>query len=126
MSDPPPPEVSPEPSEYPGRSPAFRRIMRAWGMEPGEGQKRVRELESQVSDVMKVTDEELVILYRLHIQDIAIEAEVARRNIDALVAFKNASATASNRLETLTKWLIVFTSAVVLLTVVLVVHDLTR
>lgn len=45
---------------------------------------------------------------------------------DALVEFKNEAATSSGRLEMLTRWLIVFTAAVVLLTVVLVVHDLTR
>ena len=46
--------------------------------------------------------------------------------IEVLVDFKEDSATASGRLETLTRWLIAFTCAVVLLTVVLVVHDLTR
>jgi hypothetical protein len=48
------------------------------------------------------------------------------QSVAALVEFKDEAAKASNRLETLTKWLIVFTCAVVLLTVVLVVHDLTR
>lgn len=143
MSDPPPPEVlrkEPARPDYRGRSDAFRRLMRAWGVEPIEGQQRVSGLESQVSDVMQVTDEELVILYRLHIQDIAIEAEVARRNIAALIAFKQESATASSRLQALTWWLMGFTGAaaaltcmvvvltfvLAVLTVVLVVHDLTR
>jgi hypothetical protein len=85
-----------------------------------------------VDDLMKVREDELVLLSQVRqvakvmIWQEAVAAEVARRNIAALVDFKNASATASSRLETLTKWLIVFTAAVVLLTVVLVVHDLTR
>ncbi len=126
-------------SDYPGRSPAFRRLMKSWGMSD-QGKQNVQLMESQASDVKKVTDEELVILSSLHVRDIAIEAEVARRTIDALrlnreavdrsttalVEFKQESATASRRLETLTRWLIAFTCAVVLLTVVLVVHDLTR
>jgi hypothetical protein len=70
----------------------------------------------------------------------AVAAEIARRSIDslklnrdaidrsttAMIEFKTEAATASSRLETLTRWLIVFTAAVVLLTVVVAVHDLTR
>lgn len=66
--------------------------------------------------------------------------EIGRRTIDALeltrdaitqstaalIEFKDEAATASSTLQTLTRWLIVFTCAVVLLTVVLVVHDLNR
>jgi len=141
-----PSNENPELAEYPGRSPAFGRIMRNWGMS-AEGNKQVHYMESQVSDIIQVSDEELVILHSLHVRDIGIEAEVARRdgvaairheaalreNLDAvnkntaaLVDFKTESATSSNRLETLTKGLIVFTAAVVLLTVVLAVHDLTH
>jgi hypothetical protein len=129
----------PELPEYPGRSLAFRRIMRTWGV-AGEGKERVHDTESQVRDVMEVTDEELVILARLHIRDIGTEAEVARRSIAALLDFKQNSAKAAKRLQRLTWGLIAFTAAlgcltaglVVLtfgllaLTMVLVVHDLTR
>ena len=62
----------------------------------------------------------------LSVSNEAIAAEVARRTTSAMVAFKEQSHTSSDRLETLTRWLIVFTAAVVLLTIVLVVHDLTR
>jgi hypothetical protein len=85
-----------------------------------------------VEHLMKVRDDELVALSqlrsvaRIEVTEEAIAAEIARRSIVALVDFKDAAGTASNRLETLTRWLIVFTCAVVLLTVVLVVHDLTR
>lgn len=129
-------DEEPEP-EYPGRSPAFRRLMKTWGMSD-QGKQNVRLMESQASDVREVTDEELVILDLLHVRDIAVVAEVARRTIDALrlnrgavdrstaalVEFKHESAIASGRLQTLTKWLIVFTITLAVLTVALVVHDL--
>jgi hypothetical protein len=81
---------------------------------------------------MKVRNDELVLLAqgrpaaRMSVHQEAVAAEVARRNVVALNDFKKQSQVASDRLETLTRWLILFTCAVVLLTVVLVVHDLTR
>jgi hypothetical protein len=101
--------------------------------------------------LMKVRDDELVLLAqarpvaKMSVYQEAIAAEIARRNVEAvirneealresrtaidkttaaLVEFKEASATASAHLEALTRWLIAFTAAVVLLTIVLVVHDL--
>lgn len=112
----------PELPEYPGHTAAFGRIMRLWGSDQG----RVRDMESQLDDVMKVSDEELVLLTALHIRDVGQDAEVARRTVAALIAFKKAAATASSRLETLTRWLIAFTVVLAFLTVVVVVHDLTR
>jgi hypothetical protein len=136
----------PEPRKYPGHTAAFGRIMDASGLaQAGNVVKAV-----DLGDLMQVRDDELVLLFRIGIDhrtiqynDVArrtVAVEVYRRiiealrasresidrNTGALVEFKQESATASGRLETLTRWLIVFTAAVVLLTVVLVVHDLTR
>jgi len=38
--------------DYPDRTPAFRRLMRDWGVS-GEGQKRVHEMESQATDAAR-------------------------------------------------------------------------
>jgi len=82
-----------------------------------------------IADVLKTSGEQIVTMASLaastvaHLERVYKETSALR---DALVQFKNQAATASGRLETLTRWLIAFTCAVVLLTVVLVVHDLTR
>jgi hypothetical protein len=134
----------PEPPKYPGHTAAFGRIMDASGLaQAGNVVKAV-----DLGDLMQVRDDELVLLFRIGIDhttvqynDVArrtVAVEVYRRIIEALrssresidrntaalVEFKQESATASGRLETLTRWLIVFTIAVVLLTVVVAVHDL--
>jgi hypothetical protein len=134
--------------KYPGHSAAFGEIVEQSGLQhPGNV---VRAVEPDIANLMKVRDAELVLLHRIGIDhhsspdlDVSrrtIDVEIARRSIEALrlnrdaivastaalVEFKQEAATASSRLETLTRWLIVFTCAVVLLTVVLVVHDLTR
>jgi hypothetical protein len=136
-------EDEPELPEFPGHTAAFGRIMRLQGAD----QSIVRNVEPQVRDVMKVRGDELVLLSRLAaMPSSVVDAEVARRSIAAadrneqalrlnrdaidkstagLVEFRQEAAIASRRLETLTKWLIAFTIAVVALTVVLVVHDLT-
>src|ERR1700730_2581211 len=128
MSDPAaPPQIShaePELPEDPDHTAAFRRIMESFGFETTEGVKRLRDAERLIADLMDVSDEELMVLRLVKTSDLAIETEVARRTIAALVAFKQESATASSRLQDLTGWLIVFTAAVVLLTVVLVVRAL--
>lgn len=85
-----------------------------------------------VADLMKLRDDELVLVGQVRMNASislwaeALAAEIARRNIAALNAFKQQSVIASGRLEGLTKWLIAFTIAVVLLTVVLVVRDFGR
>jgi hypothetical protein len=106
-------------------------------------------LAPELGDIRAITDEELILVSRVvyatktvNVPAVkhSIDLELGRRHVAvteksveaikastaALVEFKIASAKASNRLETLTKWLIVFTAAVVLLTVVLLAHDLTR
>jgi hypothetical protein len=60
------------------------------------------------------------------IEALGLNREATDQSTAALVAFKQQSAVASDRLETLTKWLIVFTITLAVLTVALVVHDLTR
>src|ERR1035437_5008643 len=133
---------------YPGHSEAFKRVIVGTRWPDADSQNIVRSEESLVTDLMTVTDDELVLLSRLTFAaTVPVGAEIARRTgeavrrneealrlnreaIDkstaALVAFKQESATASNRLHALTRWLIAFTCAVVLLTVALVVHDLSR
>jgi hypothetical protein len=111
-----------------------------------QGQAAVSSMAPQVDDLMKVTNEELVLLSQVRafakvlIWQEAVAAEIARRTIDALtlnrdaidqstaalVEFKKESATASRRLETLTKVLIGLTVVLALLTVVLAVRDLTH
>lgn len=128
--------------EYPGHTAAFGRIMRT----AYQGQAAVSSMAPQVDDLMKVTNEELVLLSQVRafakvlIWQEAVAAEIARRTIDALtlnrdaidqstaalVEFKKESATASRRLETLTKVLIGLTVVLALLTVVLAVRDLTH
>ncbi len=80
-------------------------------------------------------DEALAVLIKAqpYIPPEEVEAELKVRQIKvtkaltaALEDFKTETATASHRLETLTRWLIGFTVAIVVLTVVLVVRDLTR
>ncbi len=91
---------------YPGHSDEFVRIMDASGLGDGEAQNRVRAMESGVTDLMNVKDDELVMLHRigtnhydlpgLDISRRDIEVEVARRNIDAA----NRNAAAVNELRT--------------------------
>ena len=92
----------------------------------------MREVRSElagVADILKTTGEQIITMAKLaastvgNLERVYQETSALRHS---LVDFKQESARASGRLETLTKWLIVFTSAVVLLTVALVVHDLTR
>ncbi len=115
-------------SNYPNQTAAFARIIRTAYL----GQENVRSSEPLVDDLMKIRDDELVLLSQVRAEakvsvwQEAVAAEVARRNVAALLDFKRESAIASRRLETLTRWLIVFTIAVVLLTVVVAVHDLTH
>jgi hypothetical protein len=124
-----------EPPAFPGHTRAFAQVIASWGMSRAENLTRVGAAEPQVKAVMQVTDEELVILRRMGVADLAIEAEVARRTVEALgvnreatdrstaalVAFKDESATASGRLLTLTRWLIAFTVVLALLSLVLLV-----
>lgn len=75
-----------------------------------------------VADILRTTGEQIFSMAKLAGATVAalerVHGETAALR-QALVDFKKESAT-------LTKWLIVFTSAVVLLTVVLVVRDFTR
>lgn len=112
----------------PGHTPEFNHIIATAHL----GDANVKSYRDLVDALMRVRDDELVMLGQVRamshvsIWPEALSAEVARRSTVALVEFRVESATASGRLLTLTRWLIVFTCAVVLLTVVLVVHDLTR
>ena len=131
-----------EDPEYPGRTAAFARLVKT----TANAQATVRSMAPFAADLPLLTNAELVLLsqvgrfsHLLVAQD-AIAAEVASRTVGALernenavdrstaalVEFKEQSRIASDRLESLTKWLVAFTIAVVVLTVVLVVHDLTR
>lgn len=82
-----------------------------------------------VADILRTTGEQIFSMAKLEASTVT-NLELVHRETAALrgslVEFKQQSATASDRLEALTRWLIAFTCAVVLLTVVLVVHDLTR
>jgi hypothetical protein len=103
------------------------------------GQDTARTSATFIDALMKIRDDELVLLSQVRaeskvsVYQEAIAAEVARRTTAALVAFKDQSKIASDRLEGLTKWLIAFTIAVVVLTVVVAAltgivawHDLTH
>jgi hypothetical protein len=137
-------QVGSEKSEakYQGHTDAFARILDTGH----DSHVNVGSIGRYADDLMQLRDDELVLLGQvraastLSLWPEALSAEVARRtilaidmnrkaedrNTAALVDFKLQAATASGRLETLTGWPIVFTMTVVLLTVVLVVHDLTR
>jgi hypothetical protein len=79
--------VEPELPEYPGHTAAFGRIMRT----AYEGQTTVRSMAPLVIDLIKVRDEELVLLHQVRIQSKimvwqeTIAAEIARRNYAATV-----------------------------------------
>ena len=79
-------EQEPDPPEYPGRTAAFGRIMRT----AHEGQTTVSSMAPLVNDLMKVRDDELVLLSQVRafakvlIWQEAMSAEIARRTIDAL------------------------------------------
>jgi hypothetical protein len=135
--------------EHAGHTPEFARVANT----VANPQATVHAAAQQIDDLVKVRNDELVLLGQvgrlghLIVSQDAIAGEIARRSIDALglnreatvqstaalVAFKQESAKASVRLERLTKWLIAFTVAVVVLTVVVAVltgvvawHDLTH
>jgi len=132
----------PEDSEYPGHTAAFARLVKT----TANAQPTVRSMAPFTADLALLTNEELVLLSQvgrfshLMVAQEAIAAEVAGRTVGALhrnenavdrstaalVEFKEQSRIASDRLESLTKWLVAFTIAVVVLTVVLVARDLTR
>jgi len=105
---------------------AFDRLMASFGFSVGDAQKAVSNVEPQSADVMEVTDQELLVLRRVATTDVGVDAEINRRVAAALLDFKQESAKASGRLETLTEALIVFAAALVLLSVALVTHDLGR
>src|SRR5690242_1283340 len=124
---------------YAGHTAAFERIMDRLigkGGDSGTPDRMANEPPAPaLDDMIAITDDELVLMSRVaHTTRMvnivavkhSIDLELWRRSTSALVEFKMASATAASRLEILTKWLIVFTSAVVLLSVVIVVHDLTH
>ncbi len=125
--------------EYQGHTAAFGRIMQRLVGNGGDSsivERLANEgLVPELGDLRAITDDELILVSRvvyatktMNVPAVtnSIDLEAGRRSVAALIEFKNASATASHRLETLTRWLIVFTAAVVLLTVVLVIRDLTR
>jgi hypothetical protein len=121
-------EEDPERRDWADHTAEFRELVRSAHL----GEDIVRTEAHWTRLLMKVRNDELVLLAqgrpaaRMSVYQEAVAAEVARRNVVALDEFKKQSKVASDRLETLTRWLIVFTAAVVLLTVVLVAHDLTR
>ena len=96
------------------------------------GEDHLRDAAHWIPLLIKVTDEELILLAQarsvanMSVYQEAIAAEVARRTTAALVAFKDQSKIASDRLEGLTRWLIAFTVVLAFLTVVIVAHDLMR
>jgi hypothetical protein len=132
----------PELPEYRIRTAAFGRIMR----EAHDGQTYARTEAPRVETLARVRDDELVLLSqaggfaKLSVWQEAVAAEVARRTVAALkenreavnrssaalVEFKDASVKSSRRLETLRRWLIALTITLVVLSLALVVHDLTR
>jgi hypothetical protein len=130
----------PEPPAFPGHTTAFAQVIASWGMQHAEAVNRVNNVEPSVEAVKLVRDDELVILSRMGVADLGIEAEVARRTVEALrlnreatdlstaalVAFKEESATASGRLLTLTNWLVGFTVVLAFLSLVLLVVALKR
>src|SRR5690348_9561238 len=69
---------------FQGHTDDFKRIMNRSTVHPGqvEGEVRVKELE--VSDLMNVRDDELVLLSRFGgVTNMPVDAEIARRNIAA-------------------------------------------
>jgi len=128
--------------EYPGHTAAFGRLANT----VANPQPIVQAATQQIDDLLKVRNDELVLLGQvgrfshLMVSQDAIAGEIARRSIDALelnreateqstaalVTFKQQSAIASDRLETLTRWLIVFTITLVVLGLGVLVHDLMR
>lgn len=111
-----------------GHTPEFDRIIKSGYI----AEANVKSYRALVDDLMKVRDDELVMLGQVRamshvsIWPEALAAEVARRSTMALIEFKQESATASGRLLTLTRWLIAFTVVVALLTVVLMVQAVKR
>ena len=68
--------------DYPGHTAAFGRIMHGSGLDQGSIQGRVRVMRIDVRDLMKVTDEELIILNRLPIREVeSVDLEMARRTV---------------------------------------------
>lgn len=93
----------PELPEYPGHTAAFGRIMRT----AHDGQTTVRSMTPFVVDLMKVRDEELVLLHQVRVMSKimvwqeTIAAEIARRNMAATVQSVEAIRELQRSIETL-------------------------
>lgn len=105
-------------------------------MSQEEREQSARIKQAKVDQLAGLTDDELLaeaIRDKPYIppEESASEIQVRQiRDVKALTLalddFKRETKTASNRLESLTRWLIAFTIALVLLGLVVAVHDLTR
>ena len=105
-------------------------------MSQEEREQSARIKQAKVDQLAGLTDDELlaeVIKDKPYIQPEESASEIQVRQIRVVKAltlalndFKRETKTASNRLESLTRWLIAFTIALVLLGLVVAVHDLTR
>ena len=69
---------------FPGHTDEFKRIMDRSSVHPGVVEGTVRSLELEVTDLMNVREDELVLLSRFGgVTNMPVEAEIARRNIVA-------------------------------------------
>jgi uncharacterized protein YoxC len=82
-----PPAEEPSPPDYPGHTAAFGRIMHGPAINQGTAQGTVRIVQIDVGDLMKVTDDELLILARLPIAaTVGVDLEMARRTLTRTTA----------------------------------------
>jgi len=69
---------------FPGHTDEFKRIMDRSTIHQGQVQGDVRVAELEVSDLMNVRDDELILLSRFGgLTNMPVDAEIARRNVEA-------------------------------------------